>query len=49
VDHLSRPMVAEEIEDENLDECQVFATELESLNPFDAIKLSLEWLVQLQT
>lgn len=42
-------MVAEEREDENLDECQVYATELENLNPFDAIKLSPERLVQLQT
>lgn len=50
-DHLSRATIAEEKEDENPDEFQVFAAELEKLNPFDAtrIKLSPERLVQLQT
>lgn len=48
-DHLSRATIAEGKEDENPDEFQVFAAELEKLNPFDAIKLSPERLVQLQT
>lgn len=50
-DHLSRATIAEEKEDENPDEFQVFAAELEKLNRFDAtrIKLSPERLVQLQT
>ena len=42
-------MVAEGKEDENLGKCQVYATEVENLNPFDAIKMSAERLIQLQT
>ena len=48
-DHLSKATVGPKNEAEKTDEFQVFATELESLNPFDAIKLSPERLVQLQT
>ena len=48
-DHLSRAPIDQENEGEEPDEFQVFATELESMSPFDGIKLSPERLVQLQT
>ena len=41
-DHLSSATIAKEKQDEDADEFQVFAAELEKLNPFDAIKLSSE-------
>ena len=48
-DHLSRVPLDQENEGKEPDEFQVFATELESMSPFDAIKLSPARLVQLQT
>ena len=48
-DHLSRAPVVERKEADELDEFQVFALEVENLNPFDAIKFSLGRLEQLQT
>ena len=48
-DHLSRAPVVERKEADELDEFQVFALEVENLNPFDAIKLSPGRLEQLQT
>ena len=48
-DHLSRAPLDQENEGKGPEEFQVFATELESMSPFDAIKLSPERLVQLQT
>ena len=48
-DHLSRAPVVERKEADELDEFQVFALEVENLNPFDAIKLSPRRLEQLQT
>ena len=48
-DHLSRAPLDQENEDKEPDEFQVFATELESMNLFDAIKLSPKRLVKLQT
>ena len=48
-DHLSRVPLDQENEGKEPDEFQVFATELESMNSFDAITLSPERLVQLQT
>ena len=48
-DHLSRATVNQGDETEKLDEFQIFATEVESMDPFDAIKLSPERLAQLQT
>ena len=48
-DHLSRAPLDQENESKEPDEFQVFATELESMSPFDGIKLSPERLVQLQT
>ena len=40
VDYLSRAPLDQENEGKEPDEFQVFATELESMGPFDAIKLS---------
>ena len=48
-DHLSRATVNQGEETEKLDEFQIFATELQSMDPFDAIKLSPERLAQLRT
>ena len=48
-DHLSRAPLVQENESKEPDEFQVFASELESMSLFDAIKLSPERLVQLQT
>ena len=48
-DHLSRAPLNQENEGKEPNEFQVFETELESMSPFDAIKLSSERLVQLQT
>ena len=48
-DHLSRAPLGQENEGKEPDEFQVFATELESMSPFDVFKLSPERLVQLQT
>ena len=48
-DHLSRAPVVERKEADELDEFQVFALEVENLNPFDAIKFSPGRLEQLQT
>ena len=48
-DHLSRALLDQEDEGKEPDEFQVFATVLESMSPFDAIKLSSKRLVQLQT
>ena len=48
-DRLSRDPLAQENEGKEPDEFQVFATELESMSPFDVIELSPERLVQLQT
>ena len=48
-DHLSRAPLVQENESKEPDEFQVFAPELESMSPFDAIKLSPERLVQLHT
>ena len=48
-DHLSRAPIVERKEADELDEFQVFALEVENLNPFDAIKLSPGRLEQLQT
>ena len=47
VDHLSRAPLDQENEGKEPNEFQVFATELESMSPFDAIRLSPERLVQL--
>ena len=48
-DHLFRATVNQGEETEKLDEFQIFATEVESMGPFNAIKLSPERLAQLQT
>ena len=47
-DHLSTVTVKDYQEAEKLEEVQVFAAELESLSPFNSIKLSPERLAQLQ-
>ena len=46
-DHLSRAQCTD-TEDDRLDEFQVFALEVEQLNPFNSIKVSPEKLAQLQ-
>ena len=48
-DHLSRAPLDQENKGKEPNEFQVFAAELESMSSFDAIKLSPERLVQLQT
>ena len=45
-DHLSRAFLADQ--GEPGDECQVFALELEGINPLDNVKITSERLAQLQ-